>query len=522
MECGPTMPFYPAETITEQTLESGQTVRWSSAPLRDIWLALSGGGFRATAHHMGVLLAYLRHDMHFRLGIVNSVSGGAIAAGYFGYWLGDWTVSPDWNNRTGLTALRSFAQPLINLLRADVFWRGVRRRIGSMFRRDKAPSSPIAIEHLLTELLFSDAAAFAQKTFNAQAAALKLPATKARAREEPLVQWLGDGPVFVFTTVDVHMNLPFFVTSLGSGFSAYDVYRVAGHGRGTPIPLARSIAASAAFPLGFKPVSFELRGIEAELYQRKAESRHFADAFIPIRFEERERVALSLTDGGVVDNRGLAFFSDLARALFAHRLLDTMPKHGHIHAYDMGAAFALPEKPIRSYTKTLGRLALMASDTAQELHTQLLDERLRLLLAPAPELKLFSRDVFRAHQGLADEFEISPELLQHALTIRTHLDRFSDTEIAALVTIGYKLGVFGLIHAGLVDKSAMTRTNDELREILDGLLHPLPREQWLDHLQGSGNKFKIARAWKRWRLSRRHSPPETPPPASDETETTPA
>src|SRR5258708_22641268 len=74
---------------------------------RCIYLALSGGGFRATAYHMGVILAYLAYNQHQSLCVVNGVSGGSIAAAHFGNWLNNWR---DANApKAGIEALRDFA-----------------------------------------------------------------------------------------------------------------------------------------------------------------------------------------------------------------------------------------------------------------------------------------------------------------------------------------------------------------------------------------------------------------------------
>ena len=46
-----------------------------------LYLALSGGGFRATAHHCGALLAFIYSGAVWNISVINSVSGGAVAGG---------------------------------------------------------------------------------------------------------------------------------------------------------------------------------------------------------------------------------------------------------------------------------------------------------------------------------------------------------------------------------------------------------------------------------------------------------
>ena len=53
---------------------------------KDIICALSGGGFRATFFHAGVLRALVRLKLKDRIRVVSSVSGGSITNALFGVW----------------------------------------------------------------------------------------------------------------------------------------------------------------------------------------------------------------------------------------------------------------------------------------------------------------------------------------------------------------------------------------------------------------------------------------------------
>ena len=58
-----------------------------SAPIRDIGLCLSGGGYRAAAYHLGALLRLNQAGLLPRLRTVSSVSGGSIVAAFLGlHW----------------------------------------------------------------------------------------------------------------------------------------------------------------------------------------------------------------------------------------------------------------------------------------------------------------------------------------------------------------------------------------------------------------------------------------------------
>ena len=76
---------------TFTTNEGGFTARSRLVPLsrtvpRPLGLALSGGGFRATAFHLGVLKRLRELGMLEKVDIVSTVSGGSIAGAHWVYW----------------------------------------------------------------------------------------------------------------------------------------------------------------------------------------------------------------------------------------------------------------------------------------------------------------------------------------------------------------------------------------------------------------------------------------------------
>lgn len=60
-----------------------------------IGLALSGGGFRATAFHLGVFRKLQEHKLLDKLDLLSCVSGGSIAGAFLASRWGDWTVLDD-------------------------------------------------------------------------------------------------------------------------------------------------------------------------------------------------------------------------------------------------------------------------------------------------------------------------------------------------------------------------------------------------------------------------------------------
>ena len=55
-----------------------------------IGLALSGGGYRAAAYHIGVLRALHKLGVLDKVDYISSVSGGSIIAAYYGLYDGDY------------------------------------------------------------------------------------------------------------------------------------------------------------------------------------------------------------------------------------------------------------------------------------------------------------------------------------------------------------------------------------------------------------------------------------------------
>jgi predicted acylesterase/phospholipase RssA len=81
-----------------------------------IAIALSGGGFRATLFHLGVLRFLQENDLLRRVGYVCSVSGGSILAAH---------LALNWGGY--LSDFEQEAEKLLNFIRSDVRGRVVRR-----------------------------------------------------------------------------------------------------------------------------------------------------------------------------------------------------------------------------------------------------------------------------------------------------------------------------------------------------------------------------------------------------------
>ena len=87
--------------------------------MSSIGLALSGGGFRVTLFHIGVMRQLRDADLISRVSHITSVSGGSIAAAHFVL---------NWNRHTGSEQnFEHAAEELLNFIRMDIRNRIVRR-----------------------------------------------------------------------------------------------------------------------------------------------------------------------------------------------------------------------------------------------------------------------------------------------------------------------------------------------------------------------------------------------------------
>jgi integrative and conjugative element protein (TIGR02256 family) len=239
------------------------------APRRDVGLALSGGGARAIAFHLGCLRALHDRGALERVRVVSGVSGGAVAAAVYAYGDGFFT---DFEEETeellrrglgkeiarrallGPRVLNSAAAQLVSA--SSALGGAARSRLGL----GKNPHSPSrrwstrtdALEATLADRLFD------QITLNAP-------------RRE--------GLDVILTASDLRSGSAVRFGSRESGIWRKQFGRFA-----EPVPVATAVAASAAYPLFLPSIDreFDFEGRDGE--------RH------------RSRVLLS--DGGLFDNLG--------------------------------------------------------------------------------------------------------------------------------------------------------------------------------------------------------------------------
>lgn len=185
-----------------------------------IGLAISGGGFRATAFGLGCLRALRDRDLLGSLRAVSGVSGGALLAALYGYGPEEFETF----DAMVVDLLRSGIQleALVHALRPDrILWRGVDGSLALLDRRPRR--EPRLRRHTRTD---SMTATFARRAFHG-----KLMEDPTHPQSE-----------IVLSATDLRTSNAVRFGSRLSACSAYGV--IEGH-----VTVAEAVAASAAYPL---------------------------------------------------------------------------------------------------------------------------------------------------------------------------------------------------------------------------------------------------------------------------------
>jgi predicted acylesterase/phospholipase RssA len=345
--------------------------------MKKIGLALSGGGFRATLYHLGLVrflfdAGILPHVTH-----ITAVSGGSIFAAHLGLNWDRYNSSPG--------EFEAAAAELLAFIRLDVRNRILRRyglafalrwprRLAGLSNRQLSRTG--LLEYHYEKHLYGDTSLF------------QLPESP---RLHLLATNLSEGRLCSFNRDGLWM-----------------IRREAGHQARidhTPIGLATvpmAVTASSAFPGFFPP--FVLSGEDVGATRGEFGRQAF-------------------TDGGVFDNLGVRMFRILALSSAEGQL----PCDG-VMVSDVGKPFQ-----IQSSARTGGliRTAVRASDILMDRVWQLESETFKdtsgFVFARITEIVEPDQDPTAPH----------PEIQRQLPNIRTDIDRFSDLEISSLVRHGY-------------------------------------------------------------------------------------
>jgi len=407
-------------------------VRSGSAP-KGIWLNLSGGGFRAALFHYGCLRRLHEVDLAWRVEGISATSGGAIVAALWAMNNERHDGNPDeaWR-RFEADVLRLVSRgvlgPMALLVTAYVFYAtgivvGVLTGFGDEWAL--APFVAGLATHLsLVAALVRDGGRPADGQGTEFVRALLAPSrTRWYTMDLRVFQGypltdLGNAPLRVFfNAVNLEQGRQSVLgAQIESGLELSDLRRQwkskteaeGGWRIGEGTPLVAPVAASTAFPPWFRPVPLVLhRGDETVV-------RHFLD-------------------GGVTDNAAFKLARGLATNSGSHGFLR---RYGWDHwSFDdiVGLVLTIDaSRPpdfrsnVRSRVRGSARLARVAQN-AQGTDLEAATESLRSTGVDALNIGL--------QVGYPDgELESVSEPITR---IRTHLDGFTSTEIAAVAYCGY-------------------------------------------------------------------------------------
>ena len=345
--------------------------------MKKIGLALSGGGFRATLYHLG-LVRFLRDaGLLHQVTHITSVSGGSIMAAH---------LALNWDLYTGTPKeFDQASQKLLAFTRLDVrnrilrrfplalLLRGPRRLLGLSNRRWTRTG---LLEDHYEKYLYGDKSLF------------ELP-------EWPqlhiLTTNLSEGCLCSFNRDGLWMM------KVKAGCSQIERIRVG------LMTVSMAVTASSAFPGFFPPL--ELTGQD-----------------VGARGGEFGRQAY--TDGGVFDNLGVRMFRWLTPLLTEEKALDG------VLVSDVGSRILVQTSQAGGLVRTALRSSDILMDRVWQLETENFQDTFGFVFARVS-------DVVGPHE---DSTALHPEVQRQVANIRTDLDAFSPLEISCLTRQGYCIG----------------------------------------------------------------------------------
>ncbi|MEH3148551.1 MAG: patatin-like phospholipase family protein [Methylobacterium frigidaeris] len=335
-------------------------------PKDEVGLALSGGGFRAALFHLGTLWRLNEFGILAGLGRVSSVSGGAITAG---------VLATRWSS-LGLVQGRvaRLIEEVVEPVRA--------------FCRLSLDAAAVGEGLLLPWRSATDAVerAYADHLFGARTLR-DLPAD----------------PAFVFNSTNLQTGRSFRFTKRYIGDYTIGLVDDA------PVPLARVVAASSAFPPFLSPVVLEAPGP----FRAVEGSIHHGDPAFTRR--------LHLTDGGAYDNLGLETVWNRCRTVLVS---------------DAGAPFATTSEVETDWVRQTLRALDIATDQSRGLRKRALVDQFE---RGDRDGTYWGIDSAIAGYGLDDALTCDPGLVAALARIRTRLDHTDDETQERLINWGYAL-----------------------------------------------------------------------------------
>jgi len=354
----------------------------------NIGLALSGGGFRATLFHLG-LIRFLR-DASLLTSITHlaSVSGGSVMAAHLIYRWDQYTSDDD-------ATFEKAAAELIAFTQQDVRGKIVRRLpllvLAGLIPKVKLGRTDL-LEHFYDEF-YGETTLHELRERHPTAPKLHILTTN-----------LSSGQLCSFTADGFCIDSP-------KGTEVYETYAIS---------TALAVTASSSYPLFFPPIELTAERLQVDMAAFQS----------PFSY---------VTDGGIFDNLG-------ARKL---ALLDRDVNFDDVVISDAGATFD-PNytKRFRSFLNAASRSADILMKRVGELEYERVQEQnifSEELLKDERGLNRFrfAQLATEVHPH-EDPHALHLNVQRAAKSIRTDLDKFSDIEVRTLVAHGYCVGRYVL------------------------------------------------------------------------------
>jgi predicted acylesterase/phospholipase RssA len=373
-----------------------------SSDITNIGLSLSGGGFRATLFHLGVVRFLYESGLLKKVTHICSVSGGSVLAAH---------LVLNWNRYTGSEdAFENAAKELVEFTQKDVR--------GRVFRRWGFSLLALGVPRIFSKFSRVDLLEKEYNTLydNQNLTALlgqqgNLLVNDANFRNTPpqlhiLASSMTNGQAATFGPATFQIRDD--DTELEDARKTKTIYI-------DDLKVALAVTASSAFPPAFPPVSIDHKSL-------KITNTDFLE-----RYHSQTQF---LTDGGVFDNLGLRKFKwiqDEQNIKFNTIIVSDAQRE---FEGDTESKFKfIVRRATRSTDLLMNRVSWLESDSITRLGENLNCRILRCQLKKRLEKN-------KAPYSL----ELAPQLGVH--NFRTDLDSFTDDEVNALVHHGYAVARF--------------------------------------------------------------------------------
>lgn len=258
------------------TVASLRRLQVSPKPDHRIGLALSGGGFRAVAFHLGVLRALNDRGVLDHIEVLSTVSGGSLIGAM-------WAYSDD--------DFPTFDRKVTDLLRSGLYWRIAQRLLASRRTPQVLASAVVSAVGSTGAIARAAARRFGQRLARRPRSNNVEPlprqwVNRTAAVRDVFASILGDSPIteptrdlhVIVNACDLRSGSAFRFGSVESGCSRY------GRLADNAVPVSLAVAASAAYPVALPALDVRWDFVDRE-------GQVIAERIL-------------LTDGGVFDNLG--------------------------------------------------------------------------------------------------------------------------------------------------------------------------------------------------------------------------